>query len=137
MRSPLRAHLRRLRLHRRRHACRGAWSCFKDCTPSIHCFSSGQAGSSAGGTCLACFHGQCKAELAACAADPACDDYVQCAEGCGYGYDIPGCIDACQKQIGDGNAKQKALLACACSCGDCGLLGACAAFADAGAGGAK
>jgi hypothetical protein len=95
-------------------------------------------GSSPDGVCMSHIAAACGDPYAACRADPACSPYALCFESCAF--DDMACLEACEKKLGDGSPRQRALLGCTCgamaSCWGVDPLSACAAFPDAGAGGA-
>jgi hypothetical protein len=82
---------------------------------------------------------RCAAEYADCRQDAACSPYALCYADCAFSSMT--CLDGCEKKLGDGSAKQKALLTCACGveatyCWDSpGAPASCAPYLDAGAGG--
>jgi hypothetical protein len=121
-----------------RGAAAGIDPCLAAC-PNFRCDVSG-GGSSSTSMCMRAIAAACGAPYAACRADAACSPYALCFADCSRS-DV-ACMQACEEQLGDGSAKQRALLGCACEVMDSQCTGpdtppiaACAAFADAGAGG--
>jgi hypothetical protein len=109
--------------------------CVNACPNWVCNFAGG--GASPDSACMRAIAHACGAPYAACRADAACSPYALCFADCSRS-DF-GCLDACEKKLGDGSPKQRALLACACAatesgCWDVPPLAACTPYWDGGPG---